>query len=59
VFLEKRQCFRRKLSKIAENFDHSIDPWSPWQQLHSWITAVKLGMAAEKLEIGLTSSSTW
>jgi hypothetical protein len=26
VFLEKRQFFRRKLSKIAENCDHNIDP---------------------------------
>jgi hypothetical protein len=24
---EKRQFFRRKLSKIAENCDHNIDPW--------------------------------
>jgi hypothetical protein len=22
--------FRRKLSKMAENCDHNIDPWSPW-----------------------------
>jgi hypothetical protein len=27
VFWEKRQFFRRKLSKIAENCDHNIDPW--------------------------------
>jgi hypothetical protein len=26
-FLEKRQFFRRKLAKIAENCDHNIDPW--------------------------------
>jgi hypothetical protein len=26
-FWEKRQFFRRKLSKIAENCDHNIDPW--------------------------------
>jgi hypothetical protein len=26
VFLEKRQFFGRKLSKIAENCDHNIDP---------------------------------
>jgi hypothetical protein len=26
VFLEKRHIFRRKLSKIAENCDHNIDP---------------------------------
>jgi hypothetical protein len=25
-FWEKRQFFRRKLSKIAENCDHNIDP---------------------------------
>jgi hypothetical protein len=25
-FREKRQFFRRKLSKIAENCDHHIDP---------------------------------
>jgi hypothetical protein len=25
-FWEKRQFFRRKLSKIAENYDHNIDP---------------------------------
>jgi hypothetical protein len=24
---EKRQFFRRKLSKIAENRDHNIDSW--------------------------------
>jgi hypothetical protein len=28
-FAEKRQFFRRKLAKIAENFDHNIDPWPP------------------------------
>jgi hypothetical protein len=28
VFEKKRQFFRRKLSKIAENFDHNIDPKS-------------------------------
>jgi hypothetical protein len=27
VFEKKRQLFRRKLSKIAENCDHNIDPW--------------------------------
>jgi hypothetical protein len=27
VFEKKRQFFRRKLSKIAENCDHNIDPW--------------------------------
>jgi hypothetical protein len=27
-FWEKRQSFRRKLSKIAENWDHNIDPCS-------------------------------
>jgi hypothetical protein len=26
-FGEKRHFFRRKLSKIAENCDHNIDPW--------------------------------
>jgi hypothetical protein len=26
-FWEKRNFFRRKLSKIAENCDHNIDPW--------------------------------
>jgi hypothetical protein len=26
VFLEKRQLFRRKLAKIAENCDHNINP---------------------------------
>jgi hypothetical protein len=27
-FWEKRQFFRRKLSKIAENCDRNIDPWN-------------------------------
>jgi hypothetical protein len=27
VFEKKRQFFRRKLSKIAENCDHNIGPW--------------------------------
>jgi hypothetical protein len=27
-FWEKRQFFRLKLSKISENCDHNIDPWS-------------------------------
>jgi hypothetical protein len=33
--LRKTPFFRRKLSKIAENCDHNIDPWtwSPWQCL--------------------------
>jgi hypothetical protein len=26
-FREKRQFFRRKLAKIAENCDNNIDPW--------------------------------
>jgi hypothetical protein len=26
-FWEKRNFFRRKLSKIAKNCDHNIDPW--------------------------------
>jgi hypothetical protein len=26
-FREKRQFFRRKLSNIAENNGHNIDPW--------------------------------
>jgi hypothetical protein len=26
-FWEKRQFFRRKLVKIAENCDYNIDPW--------------------------------
>jgi hypothetical protein len=26
-FWEKRQFFHQKLSKIAENCDHNIDPW--------------------------------
>jgi hypothetical protein len=29
-FWEKRQFFRQKLSKIAENCDHNIDPWCNW-----------------------------
>jgi hypothetical protein len=35
-FWEKRQFFRRKLAKIAENCDHNIDPWST--DLLSWST---------------------
>jgi hypothetical protein len=31
-FREKRQFFRRKLAKIAENCDHNIDPWSHFLQ---------------------------
>jgi hypothetical protein len=27
--LRKRQFFRRKLAKIADNCDHNIDPWKP------------------------------
>jgi hypothetical protein len=27
-FWEKRQFFRRKLAKIAENCDHNIDSWT-------------------------------
>jgi hypothetical protein len=33
-FWEKRQFFRRKLSKIAENCDHNIDPWFQDQGRH-------------------------
>jgi hypothetical protein len=29
-FLNRRKIFRRKFTKIAENCDHNIDPWSPW-----------------------------
>jgi hypothetical protein len=29
VFENNANFFRRKLSKIAENCDHNIDPWSP------------------------------
>jgi hypothetical protein len=41
-FCEKKPIFCRKLSKIAENCDHNIDPWSHWLhavsdvQLSSW-----------------------
>jgi hypothetical protein len=28
-FWEKRQFFRRKLSKIEKNCDHNIDPFTP------------------------------
>jgi hypothetical protein len=31
-FREKRQFFRRKLRKIAENCDHNIDPWNANQK---------------------------
>jgi hypothetical protein len=34
-FWEKRQFFRRKLSKIAENCDNNVDPWSPCTT-HPW-----------------------
>jgi hypothetical protein len=34
-FWEKRQIFRWKLSKIAENCDHNIDPWV--YLLHTYI----------------------
>jgi hypothetical protein len=27
-FREKSKFFRQKLSKIAENCDHNIDPWN-------------------------------
>jgi hypothetical protein len=30
VFEKNANFFRRKLSKIAENCDHNIGPWSPW-----------------------------
>jgi hypothetical protein len=29
VFEKNANFFRRKLSKIAESFDHNIDPWQP------------------------------
>jgi hypothetical protein len=32
VFEKNANFFRRKLSKIAENCDHNIDPWSHWRQ---------------------------
>jgi hypothetical protein len=35
-FWEKRQFFRRKLSKIAENCDHNIDPRC-WEQTDSYV----------------------
>jgi hypothetical protein len=33
---EKRQFFRRKLAKIAENYDHNIDPrfGASWYYVH-------------------------
>jgi hypothetical protein len=54
-FWEKRQFFRRKLSKIAENCDHNIDPWSPnpWMlkqcytpHLSDWVTS-KMSITAD------------
>jgi hypothetical protein len=36
VFEKKCQFFRRKLSKIAENCDHNIDPRSPWKRYCVW-----------------------
>jgi hypothetical protein len=30
LVFEKNANFSPKMSKIAENCDHNIDPWSPW-----------------------------
>jgi hypothetical protein len=49
VFLEKRQFFRQKLSKIAENCDHNIDPWSPCIALSSSTALPKLGRSRVKI----------
>jgi hypothetical protein len=43
VFREKRNFFRRKLSKIAENCDHNIDP-----RLHFLVPASLLNVAPER-----------
>jgi hypothetical protein len=39
-FWEKRQFFRRKLSKIAENCDHNIDPRTLWELYAEFLKAV-------------------
>jgi hypothetical protein len=44
-FLEKRQFFRRKLSKIAENCDHNIDP-----KTRQWTKYVKCGVDVKILK---------
>jgi hypothetical protein len=45
-FGEKRQFFRRKLAKIAENCDHNIDPWSQKQQTFNevWTLSTKVSV---------------
>jgi hypothetical protein len=61
LFLRKRQFFRRKLAKIAENCDrklwsqfsaiHNIDPWSvaglPLRQMHSLRDGLRDGRTGE------------
>jgi hypothetical protein len=54
TLVEKRQFFRRKLEKIAENCDHNIDPWEQFYKRggqcydHNF-----LRMAAEKIAVFL------
>jgi hypothetical protein len=46
VFWEKRQFFRRNLSKIAENCGHNTDPWSRGQyrvKVEFLLATLKLG----------------
>jgi hypothetical protein len=53
-FWEKRQFFRRKLAKIAENCDHDVDPWLN-QNLKNWLEQLKL---KPLLHFNLRKSST-
>jgi hypothetical protein len=52
-FWEKRQFFRQRLSKIAENCDHNIDPWTAAscighrlhkRNLRSWVRISRQGV---------------
>jgi hypothetical protein len=51
-FWEKRQFYRQKLSKIAENCDHNIDPWS-----HCWPTYKRQMIARDSREEGLVEQT--
>jgi hypothetical protein len=48
-FWEKRQFFRSKLAKIAENCDHDIDPWIQLSRTN-WTTWTNLSMNILQLQ---------
>jgi hypothetical protein len=54
---EKNAIFCRKLTKIAENCDHNIDPWSNWASklIKFWTSEFRAKKRSSKSRLALNS----